>query len=244
MNIRERDFIASDIATEADTETESTYEERIQDYRNRNYTYIPLPDGDQYYNVREGWIRPINEEQWIEPDTHLLDVMELLRERPFLIYGDPEDGYWIINVADLNRREMREMLYSPIAELESLIASRIEDHHPESEQMTEELSDDAIEPRTVGSWYRDRQSDVELHITEYMNLTEMKQVLAEGRSALYRSCGFEDASEISDLNDIRDLRNRVMHVNRSLVRSRRDIAEVLDAVERTQDLIRRARGES
>jgi hypothetical protein len=75
-----------------------------------------------------------------------------------------------------------------------------------------------------------------------MNLTEMKQVLSEGRPALFRSCGFEAESEISDLLDIRDLRNKVMHVNRSLVRSRRDIQDILDAIERTQELITKATG--
>jgi len=89
--------------------------------------------------------------------------------------------------------------------------------------MIDDLSDSVFHPRTIGGWYRDRRNDVELQIGEYMNLTEMKQVLSEGRPALYRSCGFEDESEISDLLDIRDLRNKVMHVNRSLVRSRRDI---------------------
>jgi hypothetical protein len=242
MDLRDRNFPASLIAKGAMTETESTYEDRVQDYRQRNFTYIPLPEDGQYFNVKEGWLRPLDEDQWTTPETHLLDVMELLQQQPFLLYEEPDEEYWIINLADLDKRGTREMLYPPIAELESLIASRIQDHHPDSKEMIDDLSDSAINPRTIGGWYRDRRNDVELHIAEYMNLTEMKQVLTEGRPALFRSCGFEDEGEISDLLDIRDLRNKVMHVNRSLVRSRRDIQDVLDAIERTQELITKATG--
>lgn len=242
MDLRKRNFPASLIAKEAMTETEATYENRIQDYRHRNFTYIPLPEDGQYYNVKEGWLRPLYEEQWITSETHLLDVMVGLQQQPFLLYKESDDEYRIINLADVDKRGTREMLYPPIAELESLIASRIQDHHSDSEEMINDLSDSAVHPRTIGGWYRDQRSDVELHIAEYMNLTEMKQVLAEGRPALHRSCGFEDESEISDLLDIRDLRNKVMHVNRSLVRSRRDIQDVLDTVDRTQELITKATG--
>ena len=50
-----------------------------------------------------------------------------------------------------------------------------------------------------------------------MNLTEMKQVLTEGRSALARSCGLDGKDNLGGLNEIRDLRNKVVHANRSLV---------------------------
>jgi len=76
-----RDFPASLIAKDAITETESTYEARVQDYQKRNYTYIPLPEDGQYFNVKEGWIRSLDEEQWITPETHLLDVMQLLQQQ-------------------------------------------------------------------------------------------------------------------------------------------------------------------
>lgn len=237
MDLRARNFVAKSIAQDARTETEATYEEQIADYRSRNFTYIPMPEDDQFYNVKEGWLKPISDEQWVEPETHLLDVLKLLQEQQFLLYGSPDRGYKIINVADLNQRGLREMLYPPVAELESLIASRIEDHHSDSEQLLQDMSEEAINPTTIGGWYRDRQNDVELHIAEKMNLTEMKQVLTEGRAALARSCGFDGKGDLGGLNEIRDLRNRVMHANRSLVRSRQDIQEVLARLERIQDLL-------
>jgi len=240
MELQERNFVAKSIAQDARTETESTYEERIADYESRNFTYIPMPADDQFYNVKEGWVKPISVEQWIEPDTHLLDVLDLLQEQQFLLYGSPDGECKIINVADLNKRSIRELLYPPVAELESLIASRIEDHHPDSEQLLQEISNEAINPATIGGWYRDRQNDVELHIAEKMNLTEMKQVLTEGRSALARSCGFDRKDDLGGLNDIRDLRNKVMHANRSLVRDRQDINEVLMGLNRIQELLNEA----
>lgn len=241
MDLRERDFPAELIATKAKVETIDSYEKQLSAYQSRNYTYIPLPEDAQFYNIREGWLRPLEDDQWITPEKHLLDVLELLQQQPFLLYKD-QNKYWIINIADINKRGVREMLYPPIAELESLIASRIQDHHPESKQMIADFSESAINPQTIGSWYQDRQRDVELHIAEYMNLTEMKQVLTEGRTELFKSCGFSSKDEIKHLHVIRDLRNKVMHVNRSLVRSRTDIKEVLSTIDTVQELILKATG--
>lgn len=242
MEIRDLNFRASAISQEANTETKASYKERISEYRNINFTHIPLPEEGQFYHVKEDWIGPISGDQWIEPETHLLDVLELLQELPFLIYEEPDEKYWIINLADLNKRAMREMLYPVIAELESTIARRIEDHYSVSKDFINHMPDGVIEPHTVGSWYRDLQSDVELHIAEYMNLTEMMKVLQNGQPSLCQSCGFESKGDITDMYAIRDLRNKVMHVNRSLIRSRDDIQATLNATERAQELIQRATG--
>ena len=86
MELRDRDFVAKTIAQDAKTEKESTYEERIADYESRNFTYIPIPEDDKFYNVKEGWVKSISEEQWIEPETHLLEVLERLQEQQFLLY--------------------------------------------------------------------------------------------------------------------------------------------------------------
>jgi len=85
MELRDRDFVAKTIAQDAKTETESTYEERIADYESRNFTYIPMPEDDKFCNVKEGWVKSISEEQWIEPETHLLEVLERLQEQQVLL---------------------------------------------------------------------------------------------------------------------------------------------------------------
>lgn len=118
-----------------------------------------MSESDRFYNVEKEWVKSTSEEQWIELEIHLLKVLERLQEQQFLLYGNADDKCKIINVADLNQRRLREMLYPPVAELESLIASRIEDHHPDSEQLLKDMSEKAIiRPRSVAGIATGRMS--------------------------------------------------------------------------------------
>ncbi|WP_248516305.1 hypothetical protein [Salinarchaeum laminariae] len=237
MNLRDREYPASMIAVDARTESLDTFENHLKEFRELNYTYIPLPQEDKYYNVKEGLTKSLSDDQWISPEMHLLDVLELLTEQPFLLYAEPDSSYKIINVADLNSRGIREMLYPPVAQLASVIASRIRDKHPDSEQLIRDMPDGCINAATVGGWYQDCLNDVEVHIAEHMNLTEIRGVLEHSRPVLSRICGFSDEHGLDEFRATRDLRNGVMHANSSLVRDREDIRELLDVIDDIQSLL-------
>lgn len=247
MDLRERDFPVRGIAEPARVETRETHQDAIAEFEARNFTYVPLPKTNEYYHVKEGWIQELWDGQWIEPDAHLFDGLERLCEVPFLLVDYREEGtdeavragaadaeYGIVTVADVNKRGTHEMIYPVLAELSALIARRIESRY-ESRELFDKVSD-----RTVGAWIKDQADDVELHIAESMDLGEMHEVLAKTNERLANSCGFESKSELEDLDRIRSLRNRVMHANRSLVRERREIDELLETVGRAQELIRKA----
>lgn len=252
MNLPASDPVAEAIAEPARVETRATYEDAVDEFRNRNYTYVPLPADGEYYHVGEGWFGDLRPEQVVAPDTHLLDVLEVLLEAPFVLVdygsgssdgdepGGPADGdepgsrYGIVTVSDVNKRATHEMLYPVVAELAALFARRIEARY-DSRELFDDLND-----RTVGGWVKDERQDVELHVAESMDLGEMERVLRSSPEELAKSCGFRSTEELDDIARIRDLRNRVMHANRSLVRRREDIDEMLDTVERAVGLIERA----
>lgn len=238
MDVREREFTVDSIATPARVETRASYADAVADFESRSYTYMPLPETGEYYNVEEGWFRDLRPEQEVGPDEHLLDALELLREEPFLLVdyraAGADHDYGIVTLADVNGRGTHEMIYPVIAELTSLVADRIRASY-DSRELFDRLTD-----RTVGSWIKDEADGVELHVAESMDLGEMQQVLEGSPERLAKSCGFASKEELDDLDAIRDLRNRVMHANRSLVRERRQIGQLLETLDRAQELVRRA----
>lgn len=80
-------FLAGGVATiPCDIERLESYEESIPGYQSRDFTYIPMPYDEKYYNVDEGWLREINPEQYLGEDTFLLKVLEKLQHHPFLLF--------------------------------------------------------------------------------------------------------------------------------------------------------------
>ncbi len=275
MDLRDRRLTVDEMATPARVETRKTYQDAITEFESRNYTYMPLPDTDEYYNTAEGWFGDLRAEQRIPPDIPLREALELLCDNPFLLVeytgeesddggsddgapngrrtdesgtdgkdeegradpdsaegrADPDSDYGIVTVSDVNRRPTHELIYPVIAELATLFADRIESRY-ESRELLQRLDD-----RTVGAWVKDEQRDVELHVAESMDLGEMQRVLRTSPPELAKSCGFHSKDELDDFGPIRDLRNRVMHANRSLVRDREDLREMLDTIDRALELL-------
>ena len=76
-----------------------------------------------------------------------------------------------------------------------------------------------------------------MHITEYMNLAEMKKIIAKS-SKLRSELGFESRNQFSNqMSGIVDLRNRVMHTTRTIIESRDDVEQLEDRVGRIEAMI-------
>lgn len=297
MDIERYHHVATEIASQADTETLDTYEASINQYQNKNYTYIPLPRSEQYYNVEEGWLGSLRSEQRINQATHLVEVLEKLENLPFLLvdtelvtyYALPADAeepielggalewdqekardeaesyfegeiegefelyhldelaeehpemvddekyhsrYYIITLADLNRRPMKEMLYRLFAELASSISDRISNQYQDSEELF-----DQVRPVVIGRWKKGKMEGINLHISENMNITDMKNVLLASDSHFIEACGFESREDVKTLDALSDIRNSVMHANQSLVHKRSDIEDVLNAINETERIL-------
>jgi len=140
--------------------------------------------------------------------------------------------YGIITIADINRRPVRDMLYKVFSELSSQLSNKIENKYPDSESILRHLR-----PATVGYWWKDQERNLGIHVAEHMNLLEMMQVIQSSNDDFVKSCGFNSKNDVNSLQSINDIRNKVMHGNRSLIYDRRDIQDVLDSVYDAQGVI-------
>jgi len=292
MDIEKELHVIGEICSETEFESLDTYEDQIHHYKNMNYTYIPLPDDNKYYNVEEGWLKKLNSEQFVSEDTHLLECLRKLQEYPFILvdyyksmglpvnkkkllkigFTDEElqndieyhempdhntvlmtyneiqekapeevndilsiedsDRFGIVTLADVNRRPVRDMLYKVFSELSSSLSKKIENEYPDSESIFRHLR-----PVTIGYWWKDQMQNLEIHVSEHMNLLEMMQVIQSSDKEFVNSCGFSSKSEVDNLQSLNNIRNKVMHANRSLIYDRRDIQDILDSVNEAQRII-------
>lgn len=232
-DLQDRDFTASDISTEARVEDLDSYEAAIDEFEEEHWTYIPMPEDGKYYNTnKEGEPEDLADAQFIESDLHLLDVMEKLVDHPFLLI-EQDDGYEIIHLSNLNKREVKDFLYPLLSELAEELAYRIEDYYENSEDMF-----GMVNEFTLGTWFKARQDDVELHIAEFLTLGNMIGIL-KGHDPLKDKCGFEDDNAVDKLGGIEELRNKVMHGNRTLVNDQETLKSHINRIERAEKIVKR-----
>jgi len=267
----------------AEIETLDSYQANLQQYREKDFSYVPIPEADKYYNLNAESLEDLHENQYVERNLSVRKLFNLLSTFPFLLHdtlsgleayvdededyyfegGDvPEDAvkkdleeleerhpdivdeirgsrYRFVDLADLNRREVREALYPVVAELESEIADAIRQDVNEPEDLYHNAPD-----HVVGRREKDKLSNIGLHTAEYLNLGDMIGLL-KGRQHLWDNFGFDDSNEVADrLGSLNQLRNSVMHSNRTLIRSQNDVEKILERVNDAQRIIIESRGGS
>lgn len=282
MRIRHELHKVFDIDTKgADVERIDTYEDRISHYESKNYTFIPIISEGKYYNTEKGWLRDIEEDQFLTTDHTIKESLHKLTNYPFLIvdycgyyhvvvedgklklpplsenYPEEklrkpwslwkdhpelakktyetkyENAYGIITLADVNKRGVKEMIYPIIAELANRLSIIIKTEHPNSESIFKHVS-----PETIGRWKKDRMKGLELHITEYLNLIEMKEVLKASDEEVIKKCGFSSKTQVDkQLSSVNELRKKVMHANRTLVQDREDLHKLIERLEKSEEII-------
>lgn len=246
-------FIAPNLWNEASIETRDSLEGNKDFYEKKNYSYIPLPYTNEYHDVESDQTNDIADEQFINEGTSAIRVLELLKEYPFVLCDMVEQSYrkedfanldredylekveegksvysesdrWrIITWADFKKREAKEMLYPLIAEFSETMANEIEKFYGDSEEIVDL---NQLKPATTGRWFYDRKSGSEIHIAEYLDMTEMKQVVVTD-DKLLENCGFNSKTQARDtIDEVAELRNKIMHANRSLVDSEEDLKEI------------------
>lgn len=144
-----------------------------------------------------------------------------------------EERYHIITWTDLKKKVAKEAIYPLVSEVSTQLADKIEDHLPESE----EIPFDQIKDETLGRWFYDRRQGKELHIAEYLDLTEMKQVIKSDEE-LREKCGFPSNTKLKDqLYHVEELRNKIMHANRTLVNSQDEVEELHERLGMIQSIL-------
>jgi len=139
----------------------------------------------------------------------------------------------IITLADLNKRELREMLYRLLHELESSLSDKIQKEHSDSEDILKYIRAPAI-----GRWKKDQQQGIQLHVAEHLNIIDIMQVIQASDDSFVKECGFSSKGDVQDsLGRVDDIRNRVMHSTRSLVYEKDDIRKVLKSIDTVERIL-------
>jgi hypothetical protein len=132
----------------------------------------------------------------------------------------------------VNKRGVKQMLYKLISELSANLGTKIQNKYPESENIQKHLR-----PVTIGRWRKDQLNGLEMHISEHMNLIEMMQIIQSSDTEFVEECGFESKKDVERLNGVNEIRNRVMHANRSLIYTRKEIGELLETIEDVENIL-------
>lgn len=170
-----------------------------------------------------------SEDVRIHPTIDYYDDKFTLGENHESLVTEYDQRYQIITIADMNSRRVKDMLYQSFAELVANLGEKIEERYAQPDEILKVAS-----PKAVGRWKKDQIKGMNLHIAEHINLIDMLQVLQGGDSDFVKECGFESKDDVSTLSHINDIRNRVMHANKSLIHNRQDIEDVLEAVRETK----------
>jgi len=202
-------------------------------------TSIKIPEE----NLTRNLLDHLNWEDKSSLQGYTLELLVVRVELPDLYdkflnnYESLEYDFGIITLSDINKRPMKEMIYKVISELTYLLSDKIEQEYDERSDILYK----AASPETVGRWEKSRREGINLHMAEYMTMIDMMKVLKQSDKSFVKECGFSSKSEVDNLSGINNLRNKVMHANRTLVLERQDIDDVLEKVNQAQDIINEAK---
>ncbi len=280
MAIRHDNHFSISIASTASIETLETFEENLNFYRNRDYSYIPMPTEGKYVDVDTEEVHELCEEQFVKEDASLFAVLSHLRDYPFLLlpvwrafiqegelksgltdldseveteyvrydkWGDEkydeyrddlfnivEEDTYIITLADVNKRVVREPFYSVLSELENQFSSMIEEVYPQDSQkeLIPEVSSEAI-----GRWEKAKYEGLPLHISEFLSLSDMVKIIAKSEK-LRSEFGFTSRNKFDNYTGgLIDLRNEVMHATKTLVHDDEDLNKLVERTKRVHNLL-------
>jgi hypothetical protein len=94
-----------------------------------------------------------------------------------------------------------------------------------------------VSPATIGRWKKAGLGGIQMHMVEYMTLSEMQKVIAKSEE-LRSQLGFRSRNQFDkQMSGIVDLRNRVMHANRTIIETRDDVEQLQDRILRIEEII-------
>ncbi|RZN61121.1 hypothetical protein [Methanonatronarchaeum sp. AMET6-2] len=221
------------VSSKAEVDSVEGVEENLEFYREKGFDFVPIPSEGLYYCVESNEFKELSSNQVLSKGSGLLDAVGYLEEYPFVLV-EADEGFFIITIADLNKRCVREAVYPLIVELERSLSDLIIRRYPDSEagELIARLGH-----HTVGYWFKSKLDGVELHVAEYMSLSEMVNVIKDDK-ALIKECGFSSKNQFSNhFSGLVDLRNKVMHPNRTLFHSQEDVGRFLGRVKRVKEVL-------
>lgn len=229
-------FIAQRDVTNRDV-PEEIREELIKE----DFDYGPIRpfDSQEYYDVEEDQIKSLDEEQYVHYDEPVLHCLNVLTEYSLAIVTHPDnDNYRIVMPADFNSRLAKEYLYPFFAEAARSVSNLIEARYDTIELLPIYLSN-RNNGEAANRWAQAREDNVELHIAEFLNLTDLKVVMTE-LTELREEIDLTSKTQCRDkFEDVARFRDKVMHANRTMVDDQEDIQRLAESIDATAYLTSR-----
>lgn len=196
------------------------------------YPFVLTRDVPSYgYRVEDGELQMVG----MIKGVNAWDIVDEYPEVRQQVLELEEGKRWgIITHADANRRASRAALYMLFVAIEQEFAAQINQQFPDSTQLLDEVGG-----KTAKRWKEDHDAELDVHISEYMHLYEMKELI-EDIDELRIAWGFESKSQFdSHFGGPVSMRNKIMHPTRTLVHEKKDFEKLLDRVDRMKEALDR-----
>ncbi len=186
-----------------------------------------------------------NKEFRVGSNTNIYQLLHKLRtERAVIViqesdaseYGHMESCLGLFTFSDLNRHEIRRVLYSLFSDVEAGLANLVQRWIRESWDWIKILGENQ-QVRILGYWELAKRRDVDIGPLAAVSLSNLLAVVRTSRGIL-AELGFESERAFREFTDsLPEFRNRIMHVVRPLVLDH-DVVEKLYRVARVLEMLR------
>jgi len=162
----------------------------------------------------------------VSPDTTIESVLDLLSDKAFLSVTEEKRLLGIITRAYLNKRAVCILLYAALCELESPLVDLIKSNFPKSEYLKGILSEDRAKEMLYHYWIA-RMGNTEVSIEEHLRMGDVVNIIQKSKNRnILEALGYQLPKQSKELSSLVDLRNRVMHPERTLVRDQKSVSDI------------------
>lgn len=173
----------------------------------------------------------------VSPDTTIESVLDLLSDKPFLLVTEEKRLLGIITRADLNKRAVCILLYAALCELESCLVDLIKSNFPKSEYLKGILSIDRAKEILYYYWIA-KMGNTEVSIEEHLCMGDVVNIIQKSKNRnILEALGYQSRKQSEELSSFVDLRNRVMHPERTLLRDENPVSVVRQKYRRILELL-------
>jgi len=172
----------------------------------------------------------------VSPDTTIEQVLDLLSFRPFLLVIKEENLLGIITRADLNKRAACILFYAALSELESHLVDLIKSRFLKSEYLKDILSEDRAKEILYHYWMA-KMGNAEISVEAHLSLSDVVNIIQKSNRNLFEALGYLSKSQSEELSSFVELRNRVMHPERTLLSDENSVSDIRKKYQRILELV-------
>ena len=146
----------------------------------------------------------------------------VIRESDVTEYGHVEFLLGLVTISDLNRHEIRAILYRLLSTVEARLAHLIDQELPDPWEWLPLLSEEQ-QVRVLGYWELSKRRGVDIGPLAAITLAQLLTIVAKFERLRGR-LGFTRRKDIdSEIGQVPDFRNRIMHPVRPLILDKEDV---------------------